>query len=354
LTKLRPTLLLLFCVPLGYLAEIAPRWDGPHGHMYGDCPYYRQTIVSLLGDGDLDLRNNYPAPGLDAALNVSLGQHGEWYPKGPLLLPLVSLPFYALGGDVGLLLFNVVELTALVLLLFVCARRYASELVALAVTFWYAFGTLLRPVGYNYSPDVLSTLIVVGAFYALVTERPAWAGTLLGLAAWAKWTNVLLLPIVAVYLLTKWRWSQIGRLAMAAAGPLLALGILNWHMFGSPLLTPFDRVVRTLPDIVEPSHRTFFDVPLWSGLWTQLSDGRVGLFVSAPPIVLAPAGLTLLYRKSRSEALLVAAFCLALIFFFAPYRLWYLSNFGHRFLMTVVVLSAIPVAALFDRVLRHE
>jgi hypothetical protein len=37
---------------------------------------------------------------------------------------------------------------------------------------------------------------------------------------------------------------------------------------------------------------------------------------------------------------------------FAPYRMWDASNYGHRFWMTAIVLCAVPVAAVADRVLR--
>ena len=78
-------------------------------------------------------------------------------------------------------------------------------------------------------------------------------------------------------------------------------------MFGSPLVTPYDRVlvVEKLRWVVEPSHRTFFTVPFWRGLWTQLTDRHMGLVVAAPPFVLALPGFYLLYRRARSEALLV-------------------------------------------------
>ena len=40
--------------------------------------------------------------------------------------------------------------------------------------------------------------------------------------------------------------------------------------------------------------------------------------------------------------------CLLQIASFAKYRRWHHSTFGHRFLITTVVLSAIPIGALVD------
>jgi len=118
-------------------------------------------------------------------------------------------------------------------------------------------------------------------------------------------------------------------------------------MFGSPLVTPYDRVlvVENLRWVVEPSHRTFFTVPFWRGLWTQLTDAHMGLVVAAPPFVLALPGLFLLYRKARVEALLVGGSCAVQLAMFAKYEQWNISSYGPRFLLSVVALSALPAAA---------
>ena len=46
---------------------------------------------------------------------------------------------------------------------------------------------------------------------------------------------------------------------------------------------------------------------------------------------------------------MVLAFSLAQLMTFAKYADWRASSYGHRFLMTVVVLGVIPAAALCDR-----
>src|SRR5262249_12130837 len=122
---------------------------------------------------------------------------------------------------------------------------------------------------------------------------------------------------------------------------------LNWHMFGSPFTTPYDRVlvVERLRWVIEPSHRSFFTVPFWRGLWTQLTDARLGLFEGAPPFLLALPGFVLMYRRARGEALLIAAACAAQLAVFAKYDQWNMSSYGPRFLLSVVALSALPAAA---------
>jgi len=341
------------------LVEVIPRysverhrgeWAGRLDHptfLIGDCAYYRATLVSLLEDRDLDVANNLTVQRYSMPSNVARGRRGEFYPKHPILLAVVALPFYVVAGDIGLLAFNLAQLAALVLVIWIGARRYASNEIALAIVLWYAFGTMLRPVAYNFAPDVLSTLLVTGAIVALLYGRSVGAGALLGLSLWAKWTNAIFVPVVLAWLLGRRDWRSLVRLGAGAAAPVLGLLALNWHMFGSPFVTPYDRVliVENRRWVLEPSHRTFFTVPFWSGLWTQLTDRRAGLLFAAPPVVLAAPGLVAIFRRARAEALLIGAACVAQLVMFAKYDQWNVSSYGPRFLLSVVALSALPAAA---------
>jgi len=353
-----------------WLAEVQPRledrtfpWPG-HAepfhvptYLLGDCLFYRAAAESLLRDGDLDLRNNAPWESVQLPTSqVALGRRGEWYPKHPLLLSLLALPLYALLGDPGLLLFNLIELAALDYLVLLLARRYASEPVALFTAVLFAFGTLLRPAAYNFSPDVLSSLVVLSGVLALLDRRAALGGFLLSAAVAAKWTNLVFLPIGALWALAVIGPRALARFALFAAPPLAALAALNFHMFGSPFVTPYDRVLLFEQGraVLGPSHRQKFDLPFFPTLWAQFVDRRHGLLCSAPPVLFALPGFFVLFRRARAEAALLLALCLAQIAVFAPYREWQASSFGHRFLMTAVVLSAAPVAALFAAALRER
>ncbi len=316
-------------------------------YLPGDCPYYRATAHSLLHDRDLDQRNDMNWSVIGPHGQVAQGLRGEWYPKHPILMPVLTLPFYAAFGDDGLLLFNVLQLLALDVLLFLLARRYAPEPLAFATALAFALGTLLRPAAYNWSPDVLSTLLVLGGMLALLSRRAALAGLLLGLGVMAKWTNLIFLPIAALYSLSTLGIKPTVRLALAAAPPLLTLGLLNWHMFGSPLITPYDRAL-IFPGgqaTIEPSHREAFNLPFWRTLGEQMISPSNGLIPSAPFILFALPGFYLIFRRARAESALLFVSCAAQIAIFAPYRHWAASSYGHRFLMTVVALSAAPVAA---------
>ena len=315
----------------------------------GDGLQYRAAVRSMLEDGDLDLRNNLSETGARLEGSAALGQGGEWYPKHPVLMPIVSAPFYAIGGDLGLLAFNVLQVAALVLLLWLAVRRHVSETVTWAVTLWFAFGSVLRPYAYGYSPDVLSTLLVVGGYLAIADHRAALAGLLLGVAMWAKLPNVVVVVPLLAWAAVELSRRDLVRTAVTFALPVLALGALHAYFFGDPFTTPYDRVIedpRVSLTAIEASHRTFFDVPFWQGLRHAILDRQIGLLVPASPVLLAPFGLPLLWRRSKAETLVLAAIVFGQIAFFAPYRM-----VEKRFLLTAVVLAAVPVGAVIARLL---
>ena len=170
----------------------------------------------------------------------------------------------------------------------------------------------------------------------------------------ARWSNVVVLPIASLYVLHEFTRRDWLAFAAPLLACLLALAAQNAWMFGSPWVTPYDRVIgsfRNGEPVLELSHRAMFDEPFLAGLWAQLTDRSMGLVVSGPHILFAPLGLVLLWRRNRADTLLLAGMCLALVVLFAPYGLWRESKFGHRFLMTVVVLSALPAALVLSEAL---
>ena len=317
----------------------------------GDGPYYRATLHSIVRDRDLDIRNQFEMVSYAAASNASLGAGGQWYPKHPVLLPVLSAPFFMAAGDRGLLAFNVLQLAALAVVMWLLARRFATALAASAATLVFMLGTMLRPAAYNWSPDVLTTLLTMAALLALVAHRMVLAAVLMALGVWAKVPNIVLVPIVAAYAFYTSTRRESQRFVVSLAIGLGLVGVWNWVLFGSPIVTSYDRVIAGIVKgqaVLEPSHRTFFDVGLAQGIWTQITDQRMGLLASAPPLLAALLGLWALYQRHAAAALLIAALMAAQILTFGSYRLWDQSNFGHRFLLTVIALGAVPFAALVD------
>jgi hypothetical protein len=327
------------------------KWQDHPSFLVGDCPLYRATLLSLLNDGDLDIKNNLERRQYSASSNVAQGARGEWYPKHTILMPIAAMPFYVLWRDPGLVAFNVVQLSLLLMLIWHGTQRYASTALATALTLYYGFGTCLRASAYNFAPDLFSTLLAVGGVVALLSRRATLGGLLLGLAVWAKWTNLIFLPVAGLFVLSLRELQPLLRFGVGAALPLAGLLTLNHHMFGSPFITPYDRVLIREHGkyVVEASHRNFFNEPFWSGLWTQLTDAHLGLLVGCPAVLLAPLGAALLFRRVPLEASFITLATLAQIAVFAKYEQWSASSYGPRFLLTSVALSALLAAPVLQR-----
>jgi Glycosyltransferase family 87 len=318
--------------------------------LIGDCPYYASTAVSLWVDGDLDLRNQLRG-GLEVhQRQVALGRRGEWFPKHPILMPVFSIPFYALFGVAGFLLFNVLDLGLLGIVIWLFCRRYVSGALATLATTGILGGTFLRAYVYNYSPDVFSTLLFMGGLYLLLRGRPLPAGMLLGLSVMAKITNLFSLSIVAGFLLFGPRRREAWRLTAAALPCLLGLALLNAHMFGSPATTGYDRtLVLENGEAVTISHRGFFDLPVLEGIRGQLFAERTGLLSTSPLLLLAVPGFVLLLRRNSWEGLLFLCLGEFTFLLFSTYRWWATSHYGNRFLMIPVALCAVPLALTLGR-----
>ena len=72
---------------------------------------------------------------------IALGPGGEWFPKHPILLPVLGLPFLAAFGLPGLLVLNLVVLAGFAALLFRLAARFAPPGAAAAAVAILLLGT---------------------------------------------------------------------------------------------------------------------------------------------------------------------------------------------------------------------
>jgi len=327
-----------------------------HSYIKGDSYYYRAAIISIIEDGDLLVANNVAYDPLNGQLAV--GRDGL-VPKHPILLSLLGLPFYALFGSYGLLLFNLFLTLALMGMLLQLNRLYLSPITAWITTLLYGVATLFHNYVYNFSPDVLSTLLVLTGTYLLFRERVAYSGAFLGLAVFAKPLNLLPISLLGLYLL--WTQVQLSRnetskylltiswrrlLIFAACLGLSLLPYLttNYVLFGSPLVTGYQRIAVPGPSpesVAIATHVHDFNQSLLTNLHPVLFAPNKGLLTTNLIILLAIPGLVSLTRSPRRrELILLAGISLAMLLLIARYDFWYLGHFSNRFLMLVVIFSA--------------
>jgi len=347
-----------------YLQTIAARL--PHEpYMKGDSPYYANTAISILYDGDLDQRNQSdksifekPKSWTNIGMydsNIARGSRGEWYPKHTLILPFLSVPFYAALGGHGLLVFNVVILLLLIVVVRRVAWHFASQGAADVAAVAICLTPLFHHFAYSYSADILAAVLVVGGFGALLSQRGLAAGFLLGLSVWVKIPNGIVLPLAFILLLVLKDYRTLIRFCI---GCVVSLGIFagfNWYQFGAPWITSYSRVwtiergVSTIGD-----HVSSFDFPFWEGMRLQLIDSVHGLLPTAGASILAVFGYWGLFKKSRPAFYLILLFSAITFLFYCKYDFITGSHYSNRFLMPVVALSAIPLACLLDSLFRRK
>jgi len=200
--------------------------------------------------------------------------------------------------------------------------------------------------------EPLTAAIFVGVALLLFGRGPApitWptasvAGLLLGLAAWVRPTNVLAIPVFAAAILVRdgkpaWR-AAFGLCAASAAG-VAALLVHNallfggWFEFGYPVTAEGAKQLNT------------FHTPLWKGLYGFLLSPGKSIFIFAPPLVLALAGLRRLYQLERGAATVATFLPLIYLLFFARYTQWEGGYcVGPRYMVPSIVLLCLALGPM--------
>ncbi len=328
--------------------------SGPRGIWFGDIPYYILTVRSLVEDRDLDLRNQLHANEALLSDSIGLGKDGEWYSTHPVLMPVVSIPFYLLFGINGFLLFNVAVLVGIVIVMFRLAGLYATAWTSFAAALVFAFLTQIRVTVYNFSPDTFSTLVALLAILYLLKEKTFAAGVLWGLALLSRTTNIV--PYLAVFpFLWTGRTPLKGTLRfMAGSVPFLVLFLcMNRVQYGGFFTLSYSRLMMLTYDGLK-----IFDVggqfalENAAGLWQQIVDRDHGLLYNNAVALIGGIGFVFLFRRSWRSAALILLVAASIYVFHGFFRLWWLSHPGsNRYLFTTVCLMAVPFACLLSGLL---
>jgi hypothetical protein len=90
-----------------------------------------------------------------------------------------------------------------------------------------------------------------------------------------------------------------------------------------------------------------FDTPLWKGLYGFLLSPGKSIFIFAPPVTLALAGLQRLWKLERGVATLAMLLPLVYLFFFARYTQWEGGYcVGPRYMVPSIVLLCLALGPM--------
>ena len=163
-------------------------------------------------------------------------------------------------------------------------------------------------------------LLLFGRGHEPIGWRAAlFGGLILGLAALVRPTDVLAIPVFAAALLVRDGKSALRPAFLLCAASAIGVALLLAHnafLFGGPFQFGY-------PSAAEGAkHLNTFDTPLWKGLYGFLLSPGKSVFIFAPPVILALAGLRRLWKLERGAATVAIFLPLLYLFFFASYTQW--------------------------------
>ena len=241
---------------------------------------------------------------------------------------------------------------ALSFLLFV--RMGLGERKALWAALIVALGTPIFAYSSWFFSEPLTAAVLLGVTLALFgggeeaeisVGQGALAGLLLGFATWVRPTHVIVVPAFLVALLIHDRKKTArAAMALAAVAGVFAVAYLvrNQIYFGNPMEFGY-------PDAAEGGKRlNTFETPLLTGLMGFLFSPGKSVFLFAPVVLLAIAGIPKLAKQHLRIAIVAVVIPLEYLLFFAKYTQWeggYCA--GPRYLVPAIPLLCLGLGPIF-------
>lgn len=230
------------------------------------------------------------------------------------------------------------------------AGRVAEGLVprtGAATAATLGLGTMMAPLGATLFGHVPAAALGFAAFLAAWRGRYLLSGLCAGFAVLVEYQVALIGVIVFLYLVRDGR-RALGRYVIGALPPLGLLALYNELAFDSPFHLSYRYVSEAF---ASEQAKGFFgiNVPRAAGLGEVLV-GHKGLLLFSPVLVAAAAGLVLLCRSRRAEALVCVAVTVAFVLWNAGYFLPYGGTSpGPRFLVPALPFLALGLPFAFRR-----
>ncbi|HLO17857.1 MAG TPA: hypothetical protein VK206_23710 [Anaerolineales bacterium] len=331
----------------------------------GDEPHYLLITQSLLRDGDFDLRNNYeqmdyleyyPTTIPDPHVTI-VGD--RWLPVHEIGLPIIMVPFFALGGRTGvvimLVLMTVIGIRSL--WFFVRSAGFGLRAAGFA-TLVSGFTLPLISLSGQVFPEVPAFLLVTLGLQTIIGTVLTGRNFVIFLISlvFLPWLHpkymivafALLLSAVLIHHKSATRSLVIASGLFIAS--VLGLVLLTYQWYGVPLpgapimmaQAPFGE------DWLAPLLGNFFVKP-WVGLTGVLLDQQSGLFMATPVFILAIPGLVSLWYQKRKLAIVCAIIFASVYLPVGIFGVWY-GGFSSpaRLLTPAVPILALGIANMLD------
>lgn len=321
--------------------------------IFRDARFYTNTNVTLVEDLSLE-QHRFASSWYESDLgwnvtvptgwsNVAVGRHGEFWPKHPWLMPLLSTPFFFAFDIFGTLLFNLCVLGSLAAALWTFCRAYTRPGPAAAAVMAFLLATTLRENAYGYHVDPLITALCAGSAACLTRRSGFAAGVLYALALGMKPSAFVLAPALLLVLWERGSWRELGTTILGGAFVLIPIGLANTMMFGRPWIFGYSRelIVEAGVHKIQPTD-ALFARDLHEGL-KDVWSGETGLSKHQTIMALAAPGLAVLLFRRPRYALGAMIATAASTYVFARYIFE-----GERFHWPAIALLVPALAVTFD------
>jgi hypothetical protein len=359
--------LLLFCFLFSiYLVTYSPRFHSSDGL----AMFSMAESLVRRGESDID---QIRWMGLQQG---TFGLDGHLYSRkgvgmSLLLAPLVwlGLAMPTWGAATVALLFNSLVTAATASFLFLAIKHLGyDDRVALVGGLAYGLTTLAWPYAKTCFSDPLAGLSLIVAALALLRFRDSgstvnalWSGLALALAVSTRYVNAIVVPLFAALLLW-YVWQAAGRRTLDRVQVLRfgyfirdrrTLGALG--AFAAPLAATAGLLV--LYNVVRygnPLNTGYLPEESFSGNWLHgivgllISPGR-GLFLYAPPLLLALPAIPALLRRHRPEALLTWGVILCHLLLYGKWFMWHGGYaWGPRFMVPTLPFFIVGITPVIE------
>jgi hypothetical protein len=211
----------------------------------------------------------------------------------------------------------------------------------------FGLGTMVAPLATTSFDHDMAAAALFGAFLLAWRGGAIGPGLLAGTAILVDYTSFAAAAVIGLYVLRSGLGRAV-RYGLAAVPPLVLLGVYNRAAFGSPFHLSYRYISGSLG---EEQAKGLFGIHLPSGKGLEeVLVGNRGLLWGSPILVLAAAGIVLMYRRHRLEAIVCGAITILYFVINAGYFLPYGgASPGPRFLTTALPFLALGLGYAFER-----
>jgi hypothetical protein len=233
---------------------------------------------------------------------------------GLLLLPVMA-PFYAFDHDIGAKLplkTSVGKLEASLFvatcatLLFLIAARLTTRWRALLVALVYGLGTCAWSISSQnaWQQTENQLFLTLGTFFLLGDFEKTWvaglSGFAFGAAVASRATSAAMFAAVLVFVFLRHRKSTLAFLVGSIPVPL-AIGVYNYHYFGSPLVFAQELVGHVIAK-EKTGSPDLWQTPIHRGLLGLLFSPSRGLLVFSPVLAASFLGARRIWQDPAYAA----------------------------------------------------